>query len=520
MQGSLSRYVMLARRWAWMVVLGIVICGGATYVVSKLTPPVYQASVTVIINLKSATSAYDNIIASEQVVPTYAQLLTNPSVLEPVVAAHQGMTLQQLISMISVKPQSNTQLIELDVKSGDPQLAMQLANEISQSFARFSNSQLSGTVYIVSAKLPTDPISSKPLQNAGIGALVGLGLALALIVIFEWIDDLPASPEEVQELLDMEVLTVIPRFSDHQRLQSKKPEEILALAEGRDLWHASLHAIQVLMSFKPITIINAMAPVIPQISRYQHLDSKKLEEMPALAEACHLLCISLNAEQAVKPFKLVMVTSVLAGEGKSIIATTLASLLAIADKSVLLVDANMRNPVLDQRFQLDNHQGLSTALLEVEAQPEVARYSQATNIPTLRVLTAGVFPANPAELLQSRQAKRLFDQFAQASFDYIIFDTPALLPIADAQILSSHVQTIVLVVDASRTSRRMLLRARRVLKRMHTVVLGVAMNKNLWSDYGDMRQYRGHVRQSETDITMTIPPDTPLTESLVDSHPI
>lgn len=477
MQGPVSRYVMLTRRWAWVVVLGIILCGGATYILSKLTPPMYQASATLIISFKSATSTYDNTIASEQVVPTYAQLLTNPTVLEPVVAAHQGMTLQQLSSMISVKPQSNTQLIELDVKNSDPQLAMQLANEISQSFAQFLNSQLSGTVKIVSAKLPTDPISPKPLQNAAIGALVGLGLALAVIVIFEWIDDLPASLEEVQELLEMEVLTVIPQFSGHQPLQSKKPEEILALAEGHGLWRAT----QALRSFKRFTVTNALVKVIPQLSHDQPLQSKKPEEILALAEACHLLCVSLNTEQAVRTLKLVMITSARAGEGKSIIAIALASLLAMTGKSVLLVDANMRNPVLDQHFQLDNHQGLSNAWLDMEALPEVERYSQATHIPTLRVLTAGVPPANPAELLQSTQAKQVFNHFAQAPFDYIIFDTPALLSIADAQILCSRVQAVVLVVDATRTSRRILLRAKRVMNRLHTEILGVAMNRSLWS---------------------------------------
>ena len=463
MDGSLGHYAMLAKSWAWMVVLGIVICGSGTYVVSRLIPPVYQASATLIIDLKTSASASDNVSASELAVPTYAQLLTDPAVLEPVVAQHQGITLEQLSALISVKPQSNTQLIELDVKNSDPQLAMQLANEICQSFVQFSASKLSGDVQIVPAQLPTDPIGPRPLQRAGLGALVGLGFALTLIVVFEWIDDLPSSSEEVEKLLDTEILTVI-----------------------------------------------------PQISRKQLRGSKKPEETPALAEGCRLLCTSLNAAQVVSPFKLMMVTSTLAGEGKSIVATNLASLLAMSGKSVLLVDANLRHPVLDQHFQLDSHRGLSNALLEMEALPEGEPYGQATPIPTLRVLAGGTPPSNHTELLQSPQANRFFDHLKQAPFDYIIFDTPSLFPIADAQILALHIQTIVLVVDVSRTSRRILLRARRVLRRTHAMLLGVTINKSRWSDYGDIRKYLSHGQQPKTAITMTTPPHTPTMDSLVD----
>src|SRR5437763_9213949 len=115
MQNPLSHYKLLVRRWTWLVVLGIVFCSGTTFVVSKLIHPVYQASASIVINIKTSTSAYDNFTVSELAVPTYAQLLTNPAILSPVVAEHPGMTLTELNAMMAVKPQSNTLLIELDV---------------------------------------------------------------------------------------------------------------------------------------------------------------------------------------------------------------------------------------------------------------------------------------------------------------------------------------------------------------------------------------------------------------------
>src|SRR6516225_462721 len=187
MQGPLSRYTLLARRWAWVLLLGIVFCGGISYIVSKLSSPTYQASTVFVINVDPASST--NATSSIAAVPTYAQLLTNPLVLNPVLAKHRDMTLKRLSDMIAVKPQTNTQLIELDVQNGDPRLAAQLANEVGQSFLLYSNSQLPGSVLALPATVPTMSVSPKPLQNAGIGALIGLGLAITLVIVFEWMED-------------------------------------------------------------------------------------------------------------------------------------------------------------------------------------------------------------------------------------------------------------------------------------------------------------------------------------------
>jgi len=174
MQRSLSHYLNLAKRWAWLMIGGIVICAGATFIATLFIPPTYQASATIIINIKSSSSPFENINTSELVVPTYAQLLTSPEVLNPVLVQHPGMTLKQLTSMMLVKPQSNTELIEVDVLSGNPQFARELANEITQSFEQFINTQFSNSVQILPAELPKDPASPKPLQDTLIGAVVGL----------------------------------------------------------------------------------------------------------------------------------------------------------------------------------------------------------------------------------------------------------------------------------------------------------------------------------------------------------
>lgn len=470
MQSPLSRYTMLAKRWAWLIILGIVICSAGTYTIGKLIPPKYQASATIFLSMgRSTTSTGESIPASLAALPTYAQLLTNPVVLNHVVAQHQGLTLKQLIEMLSVKPQPNTQLIELDVQNTDPQLAMQLANEISVSFAQYvdTQAQAPATAQVLPAQLPIDPISPRPLVYAGLGALVGLGLALALIVLFEWVDDRLGSPEEVQEISGLDTLTVIPKLSKRER-------------------------------------------------------GKNAEEIPTLAEGCRRLCASLNAAQAHKPFKGVMVTSALVDEGKTTIAANLASFLAMAGKRVLFVDADLRRPMLHHHFQLDNYRGLTSAFMEKWPQHEQELHDQPTEIPTLRVLTTGVIDFNPAELLQSSVANQIFSTLQKApQFDYVIFDTPPLLPVADAQILASYIQTTVLVIDASKTPRKALLRAMRMLHKTRTSVLGIVLNKSSWSDYNDIRHYLSDMWQPKTGTGLAKlplpPPGTPPLNGGVDS---
>ena len=470
MQSPLSRYTMLAKRWAWLIVLGIVICGGGTYAIGKFIPPTYQASTTIFLSMgRPTTSTGESIAATIAAVPTYAQLLTNPVVLDRVVAQHEGLTLKQLNDMLSVKTQPNSQIIELDVKSTDPRLAMQLANEIGLSFSQYVGGLIQpvATAQVLPAQLPIDPVSPRPLIYAGLGALVGLGLALALIVIFEWIDDRLGSPEEVQEISGLDTLTVIPQLSKKER-------------------------------------------------------GKNAEEIPTLAEGCRKLCASLNAAQTLKPFKGVMVTSALVDEGKTTIAANLASFLAMTGKRVLLVDTDLRRPMLHHHFQLDNYRGLTSAFMEKWSQLEQELHDQPTEIPTLRVLTTGVIDFNPAELLQSSAANQIFSYLQKApQFDYVIFDTPPLLPVADAQILASYIQTTVLVVDASKTPRKALLRARRLLNKTRTSVIGIVLNKSSWSDYDEIHHYLSDTRQPRTGSSLAKlplpPPSTPPLNGGVDS---
>ncbi|GCE03722.1 polysaccharide biosynthesis tyrosine autokinase [Dictyobacter aurantiacus] len=465
MRSTLSRYILLAKRWAWVIILGMVICGGTTYLVTKLLmQPVYEAQTRILITL-AGTSQNDSTLAAIAQQSTYSQLVTNPNVLAPVAAKH-NMELKQLTGMVKTQSATNSPIIDILVDSSNPQLAATLSKEVAQSFTSYATSHLASQANFntIDPVVPTDPVRPRPSQDSLIGALIGLGLALAIIVIFEWIDDRLTAPEEVNKLLGIDALTIIPELSRKQR-------------------------------------------------------SRNAEDTPELAEGCRILCANLNMAQMMRPFKLVMVTSPMAGEGKSTIAANMASFLAMSGKRVLLVDADLRHPVLDQHFQLNNQKGLSNAFLGIWNQVETELDGQPTEIPSLRVLTAGVLPSNPSELLQSQLASQLFNHFRNSQkFDYIIFDTPPLLPIADAQIMAAYMQVTIMVVNASRTPRKAMVRAKQALARTGTRILGVALNKSYWPEYGEVHDYLSNIQsRPRADIAMAMPPNTPAINHAIDA---
>ena len=223
-------------------------------------------------------------------------------------------------------------------------------------------------------------------------------------------------------------------------------------------------------------------------------------------EKYRMLAAGLNTAQNIRPFKVLMVTSALPEEGKSTVAANLASFLALTGRRVLLIDANLHHPVLDQQFQIDNSRGFSNILLETWSTPPAEFYGRKTDIPTLRVLTSGAPITGSAEALQSSQARQLFNHLQETPFDFVVVDSPPLLTVADAQILIPLVQVVLLVIDANKTPRRMLLRMKRLLTRTRAKILGIALNKSPWSDYRDRQRHPGEKNQNLEDLPLlTLP---------------
>lgn len=191
------------------------------------------------------------------------------------------------------------------------------------------------------------------------------------------------------------------------------------------------------------------------------------------AEAYRVIRTGIQFAQAGKELKTLAVTSCMPNEGKSITAANLAVVLTQAGKSVLLLDCDMRNPTVHKNFGLSNKLGLSSCISMGTALSDAV---QKTSIEGLYALTGGVIPPNPSELLGSEQMKNVL-QRAKEQYDYVLIDTPPVMPVTDALIVGRFVDGMILVIASAEVKVEMARDVKNQLQQAGANILGVVLNK-------------------------------------------
>ena len=191
------------------------------------------------------------------------------------------------------------------------------------------------------------------------------------------------------------------------------------------------------------------------------------------AEAYRVIRTSVQFAQAGKELQTIALTSCTPNEGKSTTIANLAVVLTQAGKSVLLIDCDMRNPTVHKNFNLSNKVGLSSC---ISMGTEVADAVQATGIEGLDALTAGVIPPNPSELLGSERMQNIL-QRAKEEYDYVLIDTPPVLPVTDSLVLGSMVDGLILVIDSGEIKVEMAREVKNQLVHAGANILGGVLNK-------------------------------------------
>lgn len=282
-----------------------------------------------------------------------------------------------------------------------------------------------GARIVSQAEAPTSPISPNPRRDGAIALVLGLLLGVGAAFLREYLDDTVRTKEDLEGVTGgLTTLGLIP-----------------SVEAWRDPKAAVLESVE--------------------------------HPKDSAAEAYRGVRTSLQFLGIEEDLRIIQFTSAGAGEGKTTTSSNMAVALAAAGRSVLLVDCDLRRPRLHQFFGLDNANGFTSVLLgEKNLAESIIRIA---DIPRLAVLPSGPPPPAPSELLSSRAAKDQIQGLTELA-DYVIIDSPPLLPVADSVVLAGYADAVVLVANAKSTTKRSLHRAVELLHQVEAPVAGTVFN--------------------------------------------
>jgi succinoglycan biosynthesis transport protein ExoP len=327
--------------------------------------------------------------------------------------------------------------------------------------SRLKGTKDSNVVVVDRALVPGAPYLPSLFRSLTLGLMLGLGLGLGAVFFLEYLDRTIKTSEDVDRILNLPVLGVIPDIYISQGRQGY----------GRRVQYSSYYYGR-----------RQRGPTKPRKTRTDRggdPDSADVQvelashDQPRLAvsEAYRSLRTALLLSTA-HHLKSIVITSAVPGEGKTTTATNLAVVLAQLGKEVLLVDADLRKPRLHEIFGKSNRVGLVNFLT---GGADEAAVVLPTKINQLHLTPAGPMPPNPSELLSSEKMVD-FTALAYQRFDYVVFDTPPALPVTDATVLGSMADGVVLCVGSGLVMREDARSCRQRLQLSEVRVLGVALN--------------------------------------------
>ncbi|MAE69289.1 MAG: hypothetical protein CME06_02345 [Gemmatimonadetes bacterium] len=313
---------------------------------------------------------------------------------------------------------------------------------------RISEAGEIGNVRIIDAALPfLDPVRPNRRMNALLGLVVGLGLALSLAFFFEYLDTSLRTIDEVEQKLDTVVLGAVAALEE--------------AAEAED------------ESARLVTLHEPQSP---------------------MAEAYRTIRTNVGFAAVGAPLRSIAITSSGPQEGKSTTASNLAITIAQSGKRTLLLDADLRRPVLHKLFSLKRQKGVTDHLAGNATLEEVI---QKTEIEGLHVITSGSLPPNPSELLGSDAMARFIEEVGR-EFDQIIVDTPPVMAVTDALLLSALLDGVIIIVEAGETLEQVAKRTKTLVETAARRCLGVVLNNvDVGGGYGRYGGYHYHYHYHE-----------------------
>jgi capsular exopolysaccharide synthesis family protein len=193
--------------------------------------------------------------------------------------------------------------------------------------------------------------------------------------------------------------------------------------------------------------------------------------------------------------KTILVTSATPGEGKTLTLINLAVAMAQNGQKVLIVDCDMRKPRIHKAFEISNKAGLAEYLMYGE---DISKFINRIDTLNIDVMTSGKIPGNPSELLHSNVMKETVESL-KGKYDYVFFDSPPVVPVTDAIVMSSYIEGAVLVIASGKLEIDMAKKVKESLVASGIEILGVVLNKIPMNDSKAYQSYYYYYEESATE---------------------
>lgn len=493
------------KQW-WLIAICAVVAGAAAFFVSSRKEDTYQATTTIQLNEVDLAQVFLGQYVQqlqgqdvESKTATNARLVNTPRVQEATARALGGdITAEDIAGSVSASAEPDTLLVSISAVSDSAEEAARIADATREAFievrrqaavSQYNAAKESLTAQLASlpesqknsaqtqiirdrlqqvdslravtnggvetaqtARVPEYPIGPNPRRDAILGLLAGGLLGLGIALLRARLDERIQDVSELSEHWNLPVLGLIPQTSE--------------LKDGS-----------------------------------KHLAGGSALEAFALART-NLRYLHVGGE-----VKTVVVTSAIAEEGKSTVAYNLAIAAAMADQKVLLIDADLRRPVIALRAGIAGGRGLSEVLAGIASPAEVivpTTLNVSGGDVSLDIVPAGLVPPSPIALLERSGTAALFDELA-AGYDLVFIDTPPATVVADAKVIMSHADGVVVVSRLGRITRPTIDRLRDLLTGLGTPVLGTVVNSGAGAKaYG----YSSYESTQSTPPAQTAPPSS------------
>lgn len=420
----------ILKSW-WVILIAALLGAGGGVAAYLLTPPSYASTVEFYVStpVTPTNNPQSSGQFAESRVNSYIVLMSSEQLAREVVAATGvALTPLQVSRRIEATSQINTVIVKTTVTDTVPQRSLAIARGIATTFPKLvdklDNQGRSTDIVVINVisgpVLQAAPVAPNRTLYIGAGLAAGLVLGLIIAILREALDTSVRTAEVAQTLVGAPVIGTINFDPDARR--------------------------------SPLII-------------GKEANSRR-------AEAYRQLRTNLQFIDAARTADVLVITSSVSTEGKSITAINLALTFVEFGERVLLIDADLRRPGIGNYLELSNDVGLTNVLA---GQVDLSESIQPWGDEGLFVLASGTSPPNPSELLGSSRMAELIPIFRQG-YDKIIVDTPPVLPVADAAVASAFADAVVFVVRHGKTSRTQVANATGALEKVGAPLVGSVLN--------------------------------------------